>query len=73
MDKKFKILNSEIFDENTINTDAGKIKEIGKDYILVSCSKGFIKITELQFENEKRMGVEAYLRGHDIEMDKILL
>jgi methionyl-tRNA formyltransferase len=73
MDKKFKILNSEIFDENTINTDAGKIKEIGKDYILVSCSKGFIKITELQFENEKRMGVEAYLRGHDIDMNTMLL
>lgn len=73
MAKKFKILNSEIYDENVINAEAGKIKEIGKDFILVSCSKGFIKIMELQFENEKRMGVEAYLRGHDIDMDLKLL
>lgn len=73
MEKKFKILDSEIYNENAINAEVGKIKEIGKDYILVSCSKGFIKIMELQFENEKRMGVEAYLRGHEIDMNLKLL
>jgi methionyl-tRNA formyltransferase len=73
MKKKFKILNSEIYNENVMNAEFGKIKEIGKDYILVSCSKGFIKIMELQFENEKRMGVEAYLRGHEIDINTILL
>ena len=73
MDKKFKVLNSEIYNENTMNTEVGKISEVGKDYILVSCGKGFIKIMELQFENEKRMGVEAYLRGHDIDAKLKLL
>jgi methionyl-tRNA formyltransferase len=73
MGKKFKIFISEIYEENSINTETGKIKEIGKDYIQVSCGKGFINIKELQFENEKRMDVEAYLRGHEIEIDKKLL
>lgn len=66
--KGFKIFSSDIYDENTINKEYGFIHEIGKDYIMVSCSKGFIKILELQFENEKRMGVEAYLRGHNIDI-----
>lgn len=69
MGKSFKIFSSEIFEEDKVNTEFGKIKELGKDYILVSCGKGFIKFEELQFENEKRMGVEAYLRGHNIDMD----
>ena len=71
--RNFKILSSELYDENDANTEFGNINEIGKDYLMVSCGKGFIKILELQFENEKRMGVEAYLRGHDIEINSKLL
>jgi methionyl-tRNA formyltransferase len=73
MEKKFKIFSSEIYQENTKNAESGKIIEIGKDYILVSCGMGFIKIMELQFENEKRMGVEAYLRGHNLESGSKLM
>jgi methionyl-tRNA formyltransferase len=73
MGKNFKIFSSEIYDENTINAEAGIIKEIGKDYLLISCGKGYIKVMELQFENEKRMGVEAYLRGHNIDIDTKLV
>jgi len=68
MDKIFKVLGSEIYEEETQNSSFGIITEIGKDYLLVSCGKGSIKVLELQFENEKRMGVEAYLRGHNIEI-----
>ena len=68
LDKKFKIFSTDIVNEHVPNEEYGKIVELGKDYILVSCSKGFIKIKELQFENEKRMGVEAYLRGHNIDI-----
>lgn len=67
MSKKFKIFNSEVFDENSINQAYGVITEVGKDYLLISCGKGYIKVLELQFENEKRMNVEAYLRGHNID------
>lgn len=73
MGKTFKVLESEIYEEDTQNSSFGIIKEIGKDYFLVSCKKGSIKIMELQFENEKRMGVEAYLRGHNIEINTKLV
>jgi methionyl-tRNA formyltransferase len=66
--KKFKVFSSEIYDENKVNADYGNIHEIGRDYIMIACGKGFIKIFELQFENEKRMNVEAYLRGHNLEI-----
>ncbi len=70
--KKFKIFNVEMFNEEAVNAEWGKVTEMGKDYMMVSCSRGFIKIKELQFENEKRMGVEAYLRGHNIDVDTLL-
>lgn len=67
--KKFKVFDYEIFDDGLKNTDYGVITEVGKDYMLVTCGKGSIKILELQFENEKRLSVEAYLRGHNIEIN----
>jgi len=73
LDKNFKIFSSEVYDEDAVNADYGKICELGKDYIMVSCGKGFLKILELQFENEKRMGVEAYLRGHNIDIETKLV
>jgi methionyl-tRNA formyltransferase len=69
MGKNFKIFSSEIYEENKVSAEFGKISELGNDYIMISCGKGFIKIRELQFENEKRMSVEAYLRGHNIDMN----
>lgn len=65
----FKIFSSEACEEDKMSSDYGRICEIGKDFIKVSCGKGFIKIKELQFQNEKRMGVEAYLRGHNIDVN----
>ncbi|MDF2840996.1 MAG: methionyl-tRNA formyltransferase [Clostridia bacterium] len=73
MGKKFKIFGSEIYDANKVNTEFGIVQEVGNDYILISCGKGYIKIMELQFENEKRMGVEAYLRGHNIDINTRLV
>ncbi|HRU42604.1 MAG TPA: methionyl-tRNA formyltransferase, partial [Candidatus Diapherotrites archaeon] len=45
---------------------------VRKDSIVVSCGSGSLKILELQFENEKPMSVEAYLRGHNITAGTIL-
>lgn len=69
MGKKFKVFASEIYEEESVNSEYGIIKEVGRDFLLVSCGKGSLKILELQFENEKRMGVEVYLRGHNIEIN----
>jgi methionyl-tRNA formyltransferase len=72
MGKSFKIFKAEVCDSEKLNSEYGKLCDIGKDYLMVSCGKGFIKIKELQFENEKRMSVEAYLRGHNININTTL-
>lgn len=64
----FKIFSAKTIDEEKANAEHGKIMKINKDSIVVSCGKGFLSISEIQFENQRKMDVEAYLRGHSIEL-----
>ncbi len=68
----FKIFNAEAIDKNITNADWGMIHGVEKDYLIIKCKKGFLKIKEIQFQNKKRMTVEAYLRGHEILKGKTL-
>ncbi|HYF83171.1 MAG TPA: methionyl-tRNA formyltransferase [Clostridia bacterium] len=70
--KVFKIIGAEAFDCGEKHDKWGSIVNLESGCIVVNCGIGSLKITELQFENEKRMSVEAYLRGHDIETGTIL-
>jgi methionyl-tRNA formyltransferase len=64
--KVFKVIIAEAFDFGEKHEKWGSISKVEKDGVVVNCGSGSLKITELQFENETRMSVEAYLRGHDI-------
>lgn len=64
----FKIFSAKTIDEEKANAEHGKIMKINKDSIVVSCGKGFLSISEIQFENQRKMDVETYLRGHSIEL-----
>lgn len=64
--KMFKIFHAEVCEQDRINERWGIITKVEKDCIVASCGKGSLKILELQFENEKRMSAEAYLRGHEM-------
>jgi len=68
----FKIFSAKTIDEEKANAEHGKIMKINKDSIVVSCGKGFLSISEIQFENQRKMDVEAYLRGHSIELNTYL-
>jgi len=53
------------------NADYGKpgeIVELGRDYILVSCGKGGLKILELQREGKKKLSAGEFLRGISIKV-----
>lgn len=65
--KVFKIFSAEIAGDDKGNECEGCISRVSGDSITVSCGTGSLIIKELQFENEKRMDVEAYLRGHEIK------
>lgn len=69
----FKIFGAEIQGPGVKHENPGKISKVDKESILVDCGVGSLRITELQFENEKRMSVEAYLRGHEINAGTILI
>lgn len=68
----FKIFVVDVLDENIRNLDWGKIHEVNKDCFIVKCGKGYLRVREIQFQNQKRMSVEAYLRGHSIDEGKVL-
>ncbi len=73
LNKTVKIFSAEALDDETENKKHGIICKVAHDHFLISCGKGTLSIEEIQFENEKRMSVEAYLRGHNIEEGQILL
>lgn len=68
----FKIFTADTLDEDVLNSDWGKIHKVYKDCFIVKCGKGCLKVKEIQFENQKRMSVDAYLRGHSINEGVIL-
>ncbi len=50
----------------------GKILEVKTDHILVATGRDMLSIKELQFSGRRRMGVDQYLVGNNIETNKIL-
>ncbi|MGE5632900.1 MAG: methionyl-tRNA formyltransferase [Caulobacteraceae bacterium] len=71
--RTFKIFSAETVENSVINEKPGCIASVEGDSFTVSCGRGSLRIKEIQFENEKRMSVEAYLRGHSIDRGNVLL
>jgi len=69
---KFKLKNIELFDITSINK-AGEILEIGKDYIIVGCKKGSLKIYTIQPISKKEMNIISYLNGRGLKIGDYLL
>ncbi|MGK0288915.1 MAG: methionyl-tRNA formyltransferase, partial [bacterium] len=50
----------------------GSIVAIEKDYFIVACGDGAIKVTECQPEGKKAMPVNAFLNGHQVKEGEML-
>lgn len=61
-DKVLKIFKAEI-ETKEPGISAGAFLSDGKTYLKFAAKDGFIKLTDLQYEGKKRMGVEEFLRG----------
>jgi methionyl-tRNA formyltransferase len=70
-ENKFKIWKAKVISENASDTP-GKIIKVNKEGMFVCTGEGILVLEEIQFPNSKRMSVDAYLRGHDIENNVIL-
>ena len=66
-----KIKECELLEENSLNK-AGEILDIQKDFIIVGCQRGSLKITTIQPASKKAMDVTAYIRGARLEKGDIL-
>ncbi len=66
-----KIKDIELIEESSKN-EAGKILEISKDYIIVACSTGTLKIKTIQAPSKKAINAVEYIRGQRLEVGDIL-
>ena len=67
-----KIVSARVCDENS-DKEAGEILALEKGKGLkISCGEGTLYIVTAQFPNSKKMNVEDYARGHEIELGVVL-
>lgn len=66
--KKIKFWKVEVSEQNIPNVENGTvIKADSKDGLYIKAKDGIIKVLEIQGENAKRMNVQDFLRGNNIE------
>ncbi len=62
LDSGLKLKNIELIEKCSEN-DAGVILAVEKNYIVVGCSKGTIKINRVQPKSKKEMDISSYING----------
>ncbi len=65
--KRWGIRKAEIIKASLRSSVPGEIVSVEPDCIIASTGDGALKITEIQAEGKKRMGVKDYLIGHKVE------
>ena len=65
--KRWGIWKAEIVEKRFQSSAPGELVEVGPAGIVVSTGDGGLKITEMQAEGKRRMGVREYLRGQKAE------
>ncbi len=72
LSSELKIKDIELNEEVSIN-NPGEILEIKKDYILVACEKGSLKIKTLQAPSKKAISSVDFVRGQRLEVGNIII
>jgi methionyl-tRNA formyltransferase len=54
------------------DADPGKIIDIGSNDLMIACSKGALRISEIQPSGKRRMPVSAYLAGKELHVGDTL-
>ncbi len=71
LESELKIKECELVEVDSSN-ESGKILEVSKNYIVVGCEKGSIKIISIQPKSKKQMNVCDYIRGARKEVGDII-
>jgi methionyl-tRNA formyltransferase len=72
LESELKLKDIELNEEVSIN-NSGEILEIKKDYILVACKKGSLKIKILQAPSKKAISSVDFVRGQRFEVGNIII
>ena len=72
LSSELKLKDIELNEEISIN-NPGEILEIKKDYILIACKKGSLKIKTLQAPSKKAISSVDFVRGQRLEVGNVLL
>lgn len=67
LENGLKLKEIELFDNSSSNNE-GKILEISKDFAIIACATGSIKIKQIQPPSKKAMSVVDYLRGKRLNL-----
>ncbi len=71
LESELKLKDVELLEETSQN-EAGKILDICKDYVIVGCKKGSLKIKTLQAPSKKAINSVDFVRGQRVEIGDIL-
>ena len=71
LESELKLKDVSLNETNSINKK-GEILNIQKDYIIVGCNKGSVKIKYLQAPSKKAISSSDYIRGQRLELGDIL-
>ena len=70
--KKIKIWKVDVVKANSEDAKNGTVlKSDSKDGLYIKAKDGVIKVLEIQGENAKRMNIQDFLRGNQIEVGSI--
>ncbi len=69
--KTFKIWKAKVVPENT-DKKPGTVTKVTKDSMEVQTGEGILSLVEVQLEGKKRMEIDAFLRGCQVEEGTIL-
>lgn len=69
--KTLKIWDADVV-EQEVDGEPGQVVEVNKKELLIKTGKGLLSLKELQLEGKKRMEIDAFLRGNQVESGKIL-
>jgi len=71
--ERMRVWKTKFQESEDLGKKPGIICKVSDEGIIVSTGSGFITITEIQFDSGKKMGVEEYIRGHNLEVGTILV
>ncbi|QKF78142.1 methionyl-tRNA formyltransferase [Arcobacter defluvii] len=72
LESELKLKDIELCEEESINKE-GEILEISKDFIVIGCKKGSLKIKTLQAPSKKAISSVDFIRGQRLEVGDILV